>query len=172
MKKLAGLLTVLILAGCSGEPPKQEQKPPVSTQPDTVAKPMEQPPDTAQQTVAGLPKETPKSTPVSISRPSVERNVTIIGDIVDIVGYATSGVVPNSPAGREITEASAKGGNPLGILEQSTGQVYIVTMKQANTSANGALLPFIGTKVAAKGDVYRKGQQRLLILTVVGKHAG
>jgi hypothetical protein len=163
MKILAGTLILLWLAGCGGEPPKQEQAP--QTPMDTMAAPMEEPMDTTMEpgTVAEPPKEEPKKPA------AMEKGATVIGSVVDIVSYATAGVVPDSPAGKEITEASAKGGNPLGILEQGTGSVYIVTMKQAGKSANDALLPFLGMKITAKGDVYRKGDQQLLVMTVIGK---
>ena len=93
----------------------------------------------------------------------------IVGDVIDIVSYMTSGVKPDSPAGLEVIRASAKGGNPLGLLEESTGRVYVVTLKQASMGANQALLPWIGTKAAAKGRVYTKGSTRVLVLTTIGK---
>ncbi len=98
-----------------------------------------------------------------------QKKATVIGEVIDIVSYMASGTKANTPSGKEIVESSAKGGNPLGILEAKTGKVYIVTMKQPNTSANAALLPFVGMRVAAVGQVYRKGGCQLLIMSVVGK---
>ena len=100
---------------------------------------------------------------------SQKKGTTIIGEVVDIVSYITSGAKANTPEGKEILTASAKGGNPLGILEAKTGKLYIVTMKQANTGANQALLPFVGLRVAANGDVYKRGSSQLLVMTVIGK---
>ena len=96
-------------------------------------------------------------------------DITVKGEVVDLVSYLVSGTKANSPQGIEIVKASAGGGNPLGILEDGTGKLYVVTMKQANTGANAALTPWIGSKITAKGQLYTKGGTRVLILTTVGK---
>jgi hypothetical protein len=98
-----------------------------------------------------------------------KKETTIIGEVVDIVSYITKGMKPNTPDGKEILDASVKGGNPLGLLETKTGKLYVVTMKQANTSATATLLPFTGIKVAASGKVYKRGSCQLLIMSVIGK---
>jgi hypothetical protein len=98
-----------------------------------------------------------------------KKEVTIIGEVVDIVSYMTAGMKPNTPDGKEMLDASVKGGNPLGLLETKTGKLYVVTMKQASTGATATLLPFIGMKVAASGKVYKKGSCQLLIMSVIGK---
>jgi hypothetical protein len=95
--------------------------------------------------------------------------VTITGEVVDVVSYMVSGVKADSPQNIEIIQNSARGGNPLGILDAATGRLYVVTMKQSNTAANQNLLPWIGMKISAKGEVYSKGSARVLVLTTVGK---
>ncbi|MFN0159473.1 MAG: hypothetical protein ACKVRP_15535 [Bacteroidota bacterium] len=97
------------------------------------------------------------------------KNATVFGEVVDIASYMTSGTRASSPEGKEMIEASARGGNPLGILEENTGKIYLVTMKQAGLGANTSLLPWVGMKVAAKGDVYKKGSCQVLVLNVIGK---
>jgi len=97
------------------------------------------------------------------------KNATIIGEVIDLVSYMTSGAKADSPEGLEILKASAAGGNPLGILEAKTGKIYLVTMKQASTSAKETLLQYVGMRVAAKGDVYKKGGSSVLVMTVIGK---
>ncbi len=97
------------------------------------------------------------------------KNATVTGEVVDIVSYMTAGTTASSPGGKEMIEASARGGNPLGILESGTGKLYVVTMKQANTGANETLLPWVGMKVAAKGDIYTKNSSQVLVLSVIGK---
>lgn len=96
-------------------------------------------------------------------------DVTIKGEVVDLVSYMVSGVRADSPQGIEIVKASASAGSPLGILEDGTGRLYVVTMKQANTAANASLSPWIGSRITAKGQLYSKGGTRVLILTTVGK---
>ena len=96
-------------------------------------------------------------------------DVTVNGVVVDLISYMSSGVKADSPQGVEIVKASAAAGNPLGILEDGTGRLYVVTMKQANTGANQTLTAWIGTRITAKGQVYTKGTTRVLILTTIGK---
>lgn len=157
----------LLVAGC-GERKAEDQKadtgtmqePAPSVEADTLTT-MAQEPD---QTTGEIPpQEKPTSTP------AVRKGVTIVGEVIDIVSYTTSGTRGNTADGKEIIQSSAQGGNPLGILETATGNVYIVSLRQGVTSSNDALLPWVGMQVAAKGDVYRKGDQRLLVMTVVGK---
>ena len=101
--------------------------------------------------------------------PAQTGETTIKGEVVDLVSYMTNGMKADSPEGVEIATASAASGNPLGILEDGTGKLYVVTMKQANTGANATLLPWLGMKITAKGKVYTKGSTRVLVLTTVGK---
>ena len=175
MKRFIGamLFPSLLLIGCVSEKPREGPKPDSSVVQQKAEAPVEKPAETSPPAVSGetTNKEQPKALAEPKAKPAVERNVTIAGDVVDIVSYATTGVMANSPAGKEIIEAGSKGGNPLGIRDRRTGDVYIVTMKKANTSANATLLPFVGVPVTAKGDVYRKGDQRLLVMSVVGKSA-
>lgn len=100
-----------------------------------------------------------------------QENVTVVGQVVDVVGYMTAGTKSDTPQGKEATLASANGGNPLGLLDEKTGKVYIVAMKQANTGAKETLLPWIGMKIQAKGDVYKRGGIEVLVLGVIGKAA-
>jgi len=97
--------------------------------------------------------------------------VTITGEIVDLVSYMASGVKPDSPQNLEIIQGSARGGNPLGILEDGSGRLYVVTMKQANTGSNQTLLPWLGSRITAKGKVYSKGSTSVLVVTTIGKGA-
>lgn len=100
-----------------------------------------------------------------------QRNVTVVGQVVDVVAYLTTGTKGDTPQGKEATLASARGGNPLGVLDEKSGKVYVVTMKQANTGANETLVPWVGMKIQAKGDVYKKGGCEVMVLNVIGKAA-
>jgi hypothetical protein len=170
MKPTIILLAVALLAGCGGEQQKEAPKPeapPTTDTPATSPEPAQEPATPPQEPSPSPSK--PASPPVS--KPDIEKNATIIGEVIDLVSYATSGTLGSTPTGKEIITASAQGGNPLGLLEKGTGEVFVVTMKQANTPANAALLPFVGLQIAAKGDIYRKGGQRLLVMNTVGKTA-
>lgn len=161
------VLFIALIAGCGGEQQKETQQP----EPTPTAEPVTPTPEPVQPSAEPTPEPTPSATPSATpaAKPAMEKGVTVVGEVIDLVSYATSGTLGSTPAGKEIITASAQGGNPLGILEKSTGEVYIVTMKQANTPANAALLPFVGLQITAKGDVYRKGGQRLLVMNTVGK---
>ncbi|MGA9115795.1 MAG: hypothetical protein WB626_03375 [Bacteroidota bacterium] len=106
---------------------------------------------------------------IPASAPAQKRAATVIGEVVDVVSWMTSGSRPDTPQGREILENSRRLGNPLGILEEGTGRLYIATMKQSATGAGETLLPWIGIRIAAKGDVFEKGGTRVLAIQVVGK---
>ncbi len=157
---------VFLFSACTEQKPKEEKLP------DQVVEQKKDEPTPIDSTSVMMEVETAKAETVQQkpnAKRAVEKNVTVTGEIIDLVSYATSGVRGTSPSGKEIIEGSARGGNPLGILEKGTGDIYILTMKQANTSAIGAVLPFVGMNIAVKGDVYRKGGQQLLVITTIGK---
>lgn len=106
---------------------------------------------------------------VAASAGAQTKGVTVIGEVVDLVSYMSTGSKPDTPDGKEVLEASIAKGNPLGILESGTGKLYVVTMKQASTGSNATLKQWIGTRIAAKGDVYKKGGCQVLVLSVIGK---
>ncbi|MFN0159474.1 MAG: hypothetical protein ACKVRP_15540 [Bacteroidota bacterium] len=163
---LLGMAGVMMLAGgCTEQKPKEEKPS------DAVVEQKKEEPALVDSSALMKEREAKEAedSKKTVAKPSVEKNATIVGEVIDVVSYATSGVQGNSPTGKEIIETGARGGNPLGVLEKGTGEVYIVTMKQANTPANTALLPFVGMNIAVKGDIYRKGGQQLLVMTTVGK---
>lgn len=96
---------------------------------------------------------------------------TIQGIVIDIGSYVQYGMKPDTEDRKGIAEASAKAGNPLGILEQKTGKVYIVTMNQQNTGPNTTLQPYLGIKIFAKGKVYKRGSVQIFLLSDIGKSA-
>ncbi len=167
MKTTTILLIAALLTGCGGEAEKETPTPGTTPTTETPTPTPEPTQPAVEPTPESTPSATPSSTPAA--RPAVEKGATVVGEVVDLVSYSTSGVLGSTASGKEIIMASAQGGNPLGILEKGTGEVYIVTMKQANTPANSTLLPFVGLQIAAKGDIYRKGGQRLLVMNTVGK---
>ena len=98
-----------------------------------------------------------------------KKETTIYGEVIDISSFVTNGMKPDTPDRKALAEASAKGGNPLGILEKGTGKVYVVTMNQANTSSNSTLLPYLGLKIFATGRVYKRAGMQLFLLNDIGK---
>ena len=100
---------------------------------------------------------------------SSKKESTILGEVIDISAYVSNGMKADTPDRKALAESSAKAGNPLGILERGTGKVYIVTMNQANTSANSTLLPYLGLRIFATGRVYKRGGVQLFLLNDIGK---
>jgi hypothetical protein len=101
--------------------------------------------------------------------PAHSQEKAITGQVIDIVSYMTTGATAATPAGKEILMASAKGGNPLGILESSTGKIYLVSVKQGDVNANDTLLQYVGLKVTAKGRVFSRGSCAVIVVSVIGK---
>jgi hypothetical protein len=100
---------------------------------------------------------------------SSKKETTIYGEVIDISSYVANTMKPDTPDRKALAEASAKGGNPLGILERGTAKIYVVTMKQANTGANETLLPYLGLRIFATGRVYKRGGIQLFVLSDIGK---
>jgi len=176
LRTLAGtLLGLSLFYGCGEgkkeEPPKDNTEIELKeTEPTSPRKEEPVLPETLATKQEGMtPQKEEPSKPAAKAKPSKEKGATVIGEVVDLVSYATSGVTAKTAEGKEIMMASIQGGNPLGILERGTGDVYVVTMKQASTSANATLQQYIGMNIAAKGDIYRKGGQQLLVMSVIGK---
>lgn len=96
---------------------------------------------------------------------------TIQGIVVDIGSYVQYGMKPDTEDRKGIAVASANAGNPLGILEQKTGKIYIVTMNQQNTNPNSTLQPFLGIKIFAKGKIFKRGSVQVILLSDIGKSA-
>ena len=98
-----------------------------------------------------------------------KKESTIIGEVVDIKSYVAFGMKADNADRKAVAEASMKGGNPLGILEKSTGKIYVVVMAQQSENANQKLKDYLGVRVYAKGIVHKKGSIQLLVLSDIGK---
>ncbi|MGA9115796.1 MAG: hypothetical protein WB626_03380 [Bacteroidota bacterium] len=164
MPALAGLLS-LMLVSCGGE--KKQAPPPdqALTQgapADTGTPPAREP---EPRKPAPAPAGETTTAPAAVS----EKDVTITGEVIDLVSYAASGTRGDTPQGKEIITNNARGGNPLGILQRGTGAVYLAALKQTTAPVSETLIPFVGMQIAAKGDLYRKGGQRLLVIHTIGK---
>ncbi len=100
---------------------------------------------------------------------TAKKQTKVIGEVIDVVSYVTNGMKPNNADRKALAEANAKGGNPLGILEKSTGKIYIFAKGQQGGDLVARLVPFFGLKVFAVGQVYKKGGVNLMILSDIGK---
>jgi hypothetical protein len=98
-----------------------------------------------------------------------KKESTIIGEVVDIKSYVAYGMKADNADRKAADEASMGAGNPLGILEKSTGKIYLVVMAQQSENANQRLKDYLGLRVYAKGIVHKKGGVQLLVLSDIGK---
>ena len=99
------------------------------------------------------------------------KEVSVVGEVVDIQCYVSGANGPGKGAGhKDCATSCAKGGIPLGILEDKTNTLYVAGQtKVAMKGANEMLLPFVAEKVKVTGKVYEKGGIKLLLISKIGK---
>lgn len=97
----------------------------------------------------------------------------IIGEVIDITGYAMFGRL-----GEENREAGlyrAEHGFPIGVLEEETGTVwnavYRLPVPAAGLqTANKILSPFMGQKVVVQGSLFRAKGVSLVRVSLVSEY--
>jgi hypothetical protein len=99
------------------------------------------------------------------------KEVNIVGEVIETQCYISGLTGPGKGlTHKECALKSAKGGVPLGILEEKTGVVYLVGQsKKAMAGANEMLIPFVAEKVQVTGRVFEKGGMKLLLINKVEK---
>ena len=100
---------------------------------------------------------------------TTKKESTIIGEVVDIKSYVAFGMKADNPDRKAMAEGSIAAGNPLGILEKSTGKIYTVVMAGASENANAKLKDYLGLRVYAKGIVHKKAGIQLIVMSDIGK---
>lgn len=99
------------------------------------------------------------------------KDMTITGEVVDLQCYVTGLTGPGRGAShKDCAVSCAKGGIPLGILEDKTNALYVTGQsKVAMKGANEMLLPFVAEKVKASGRVFQKGGLKFLLIRKISK---
>ena len=99
------------------------------------------------------------------------KDITVVGEVVDIQCYVSGATGPGKgPEHKECAISCAKGGIPLGILEDDTNTLYVAGQtKSAMKGANEMLLPFVAEKVKVTGRVFEKGGVKLLLINKISK---
>ena len=85
---------------------------------------------------------------------SVERNVHFVGEVIDIACYIRMDA--RGPGHIKCAEMCAKQGSPLGILDESTKQIYLV-FPEGHGDPKEKVMPFIGKRVQVAGKAHAKG---------------
>lgn len=99
------------------------------------------------------------------------KDITVVGEVVDIQCYVSGATGPGKgPEHKECAISCAKGGIPLGILEDDTNALYVAGQtKSAMKGANEMLLPFVAQKVKVTGRVFEKGGVKLFLINKINK---
>lgn len=94
-----------------------------------------------------------------------KKQVTVIGNVVDLVSFVTTSASQDTAAIRK----SVAAGNPLGIYDTKAKKLYLAGTTEINASANGWLLPYVGMRVFVIGKVYSKAGVNIILINDIGK---
>jgi|GEM_PF-964428 len=76
---------------------------------------------------------------------------TIIGEVIDVSCYAAAGA--KGMEHKACAIECLKVGEPAGILEESTGKIYLVITEDHKTRPQDKVLPYVAQTVEVKGNV-------------------
>lgn len=106
---------------------------------------------------------------LDIAKPTT-REVTVIGEVVDAWCYASQTMGPGKGESHKACAlACINGGVSVGILEESTGNLFIAAKYKGYQGCRELLLPLVGEKVKATGWVGDLGGCRMLKIKTVEK---
>lgn len=95
------------------------------------------------------------------------KEVTIKGEIIDVKCYTTGMMRGRGPEHEDCAITCIKNGLPVGVLDEKTGDVYVIAPAKGMKGANEALLPYVAKTVTVKGKVIEKGGSRILLYSSV-----
>lgn len=107
---------------------------------------------------------------VSVSSAQVQSKtgeVSLVGEVIDVKCYTTGMMGGRGPEHEDCALSCIKGGLPVGLLDEKSGEVYTIVPAKGMKGANTALLPFVAKRVRIRGSVMEKGGNRLLAYTNV-----
>lgn len=106
---------------------------------------------------------------LDIAKPTT-REVTVVGEVVDAWCYASQTMGPGKgDSHKACALACINGGVSVGILEESTGNLFIAAKYKGYQGCRELLLPLVGEKVKATGWVGDLGGCRMLKIKTVEK---
>ena len=148
----------LLLISCAGEKKPVESKP-AQAAPETTVTPSK--PDT----ISNLATEKLAKPTVDVKKASVPKEVTLVGELVDLVSFISSGAKQSPEAIRK----SAQVGNPIGFFEPTTKRIFVVGLPKINSGANARLLPYVGMRVFLVGKTYTRNGVDVIVMSDIGK---
>ena len=98
---------------------------------------------------------------------STSNNVSITGEIIDVKCYTTGMMGGRGPEHEDCAIACIKGGLPVGVVDEKTGDVYTIVPAKGTKGANEALLKFVAKKVKIEGKLLEKGGNKILAYSSV-----
>lgn len=106
---------------------------------------------------------------LAFSQQKKGKEITIVGEVVETQCFITGLTGPGKgKAHKECAVNCAKGGIPLGILEDKTGLLYLgAQSKKAMSGANEMLMPYVAEKVKVSGRLFEKGGMKLLLISKI-----
>ena len=93
---------------------------------------------------------------------STSNNVSITGEIIDVKCYTTGMMGGRGPEHEDCAIACIKGGLPVGVVDDKTGDVYTIVPAKGTKGANEALLKLVAKKVKIEGKLLEKGGNKIL----------
>ena len=90
---------------------------------------------------------------------------SIKGEVIDVSCYIAAGA--KGAGHKDCASACLKAGEPGGILEEKTGNVYIVVTGDHSTNPNKKILSHVAKMVEAKGIVSEKDGVRIIDITEI-----
>ncbi|MBI4418184.1 MAG: hypothetical protein HY563_05360 [Ignavibacteriales bacterium] len=94
-------------------------------------------------------------------------DVSLVGEIIDIKCYTTGMMGGRGPEHEDCAISCIKGGLPVGLLDEKSGEVYTIVPAKGMKGANLALLPFVAKRVKIQGSLLEKGGNQILAYTSI-----
>ena len=104
---------------------------------------------------------------VSAQDKKMAGDITVTGEIIDIKCYTTGMMGGKGAEHEDCAIACIKGGLPVGVLDEKSGDVYTIVPARGTKGANEAILKFVAKRVTVKGKLTEKGGARILAYSSV-----
>lgn len=103
---------------------------------------------------------------LTIGAASAQETKTIKGEVIDVSCYVSAGATGASH--ETCALACLQAGEPAGILEEGTGNVYVVITEDHSNPAT-KVIPYVAKMVEVKGTVNEKGGVRTINIKEIKK---
>jgi hypothetical protein len=98
-----------------------------------------------------------------------QKKATIHGQLVDVISYVKEGVMPTSPARKEIAMENLRKGSALGILEKGTKKLYLLAPAPTDTAFVKTVSAYSNVQTFVKGMLYKRAGMNVLVVEDIGK---